>query len=249
MVSSLLLQGSRVKVNHAARRPIVMSWREISWPGCGRVLLRQVSLDSFDRERSRDAILSAEELRRASHFRRERDRRRFVAGRTFVRECLGELLGVGPDRIVFGAGAFGRPEILAPATSLSFSLAHAGGQALLAVASNGRVGVDIEEQHAAPNAEALAPRALAPEELEQFHARPAGERESFFLERWTAKEALLKAAGIGFSCDPASLALARDPGGFFTGSGEPRIAGLRARLVDAGPGWIAALAIEAEEAA
>jgi len=219
-----------------------MSWREISWPGCGRVLLRQFPLDSFDTERSRDAILSAEELRRASHFRRERDRRRFVAGRAFVRESLGELLGVAPDRIVFGAGPFGKPEMLAPAISLSFSLAHAEGQALLAVASNGRVGVDIEEQHAAPDAQALAVRALAPEELERFRSRPAAERESFFLTHWTAKEALLKAAGVGLSSDPTRIVLERDQDGCFIGRGDPAIEGLQAWLVDAGPGFIAALA-------
>ena len=219
-----------------------MSWREVSWPGCSRVLLRQFPLDSFDTEGSRDAILSAEELRRASHFRRARDRRRFVAGRAFVRESLGELLGVAPDRIVFGTGAFGRPEILSPATSLSFSLAHAEGEALLAVATNGRVGVDIEERHAAPDAEALAARALAPEELEEFLLRPAAERESFFLVRWTAKEALLKAAGVGLSSDPARIVLERGQDGCFIGRGDPAIQGLRAGLVDAGPRFIAALA-------
>ena len=226
-----------------------MSWREISWPGCGRVLLRQFPLDSFDKERSRDAILSAEELRRASHFRRERDRRRFVAGRTFVRESLGELLGVAPDRIVFGTGAFGRPEILAPATSLSFSLAHAGGEALLAVASNGRVGVDLEPLDAAPDADTLAARALAPEELERFRSRPAAEREAFFLTRWTVKEALLKAVGVGLSSDPAQIVLERDEEGSFTGRGEPAIEGLQACLIDAGPGFIAALAGESPRTA
>lgn len=162
-----------------------------------------------------------------------------------MRKSLGELLGVAPGEIVFGAGAFGKPEILSPATTLSFSLAHAEGEALLAVAFRGRVGVDIEARDAAPDVDALAARALAPEELRQLRRLPAQEREAFFLARWTMKEALLKAAGVGLSSDPSRIVLEAGEEGSFTARGEPATEGLEAWLVDAGPGFLAALAAEA----
>lgn len=223
-----------------------MTWRAISRPGCAVVLLAGFDLDSPPESGERPAaeILSREEIERAGRLRRAQDARRFLAGRTRTRSALGELLGVAPERLVFADGPFGRPEIGDPPTSLSFSLAHAGARAVLAVTEDGRVGVDIEGRGAAPDAEALASRALAPQEIEELFARPAAEREAFFLSRWTAKEALLKAAGIGLSSDPARITLERDARGGFIARGEPRIAGLTAWHVDAVPGFLVALAAE-----
>jgi 4'-phosphopantetheinyl transferase len=222
-----------------------VKWLEISLPGCRGVLVARFDLDSPEENpRPDEGVLSAEEIRRARRFVREEDARRFVAGRAWIRRALGELLGAAPGRIVLAARPFGKPEIREPASSLSFSLAHAGAQALLAVAQGGRVGVDIEARDAAPDAETLAPRALAPRELEEFHARPLEEREPFFLARWTAKEALLKAAGIGLSSDPARITLEPEADGSFLGRGESRIAGLRAWPLEAGPRFVAALAAE-----
>lgn len=220
-----------------------MTWLAISPPGCRTVLVSRCDLDCRGAHpRPREAVLSAEELRRAERFTREEDARRFSAGRAWVRRELGRLLDVAPGRIVFAAGPFGRPEIVHPMTSLSFSLAHSGARAILAASLEGRVGVDIESGDAAPDAETLAARALAPAELEEFCACPAAEREAFFLARWTAREALLKAAGVGLSSDPGRIALEPRGGGSFSGRGEPRIAGLRAWPLEAGPGFIAALA-------
>ncbi len=225
-----------------------MKWLEFSRPGCRKVLLARCDLDSPEEDPRRDEeVLSAEEIRRAGRFAREEDARRFLAGRAWMRRALGGLLGVAPGRLVFAAGPFGKPEIRDPASSLSFSLAHAGARALLAAAQAGRVGVDIEPRGAAPDAETLASRALAPPELEAFHARPPEEREAFFLARWTAKEALLKAAGIGLSSDPVRIALEPEAGGSYRGRGEPRIAGLRAWPLEVGPRFVAALAAEAHQ--
>jgi 4'-phosphopantetheinyl transferase len=222
-----------------------VTWQTISRPGCATLLLSGFDLDSPPEKSWAPAeALSREEIERAARFRRARDARRFLAGRMRTRSALAELLGIAPERIAFAAGPFGRPEIRYPATSLSFSLAHAGGRAVLAVAEGGRVGVDIEPRDAAPDAEALASRALAPRELEELFARPSSERESFFLSRWTAKEALLKAAGIGFACDPARITLQRDAQGGFGARGEPRIAGLTAWHVEEAPGFLVALAAD-----
>ncbi len=223
-----------------------MKWRTISRPGCAAVLLAGFDLDSPPERGERPAaeILSREEVARAGRFRRSRDARRFLAGRSRTRLALGELLGVAPERLVFADGPFGKPEIRFPAASLSFSLSHAGARAMLAVAEEGRVGVDIEARDAAPDAEALASRALAPAEIEELFALPSAEREAFFLSRWTAREALLKAAGIGLSSNPARIRLERDALGGFLPRGEPRIAGLVAWHFDAAPGFLVALAAE-----
>jgi len=226
-----------------------MNWRELSRPGSPGVLLAQFDLDSPEQGRDAfcEAILSPDEIRRAGRLARAVDARRFLAGRERTRRALGEFLGVAPERIVFGYGPHGKPEVLPPSAPVSFSLAHAGAHLLLAIARAGRVGVDLEARDAAPDAEALAERALAPSEQDELSARPAFEKALYFLARWTAKEALLKAAGVGLSRDPARFALERDAAGALVGRGEPAIAGLRAWPVDAGPGFVAALATESEE--
>jgi 4'-phosphopantetheinyl transferase len=220
-----------------------MNWRQVSPPGSRSVLLGELDLDSADEARD-SAFLSPEEIERAGRFRRRQDARRFVAARAWMRRGLGELLGVAPGRILLAAGPFGKPEILDSPVPLSFSLAHAGARALLAVAEDATVGVDLEARGAAPDAEVLAPVALAPDELAEFHSLPARECEPFFLARWTAKEALLKAAGLGLSREPAGISLVPDAGGALVPRGEPRLSGLRAHLLDVGPLFIAALATE-----
>lgn len=189
--------------------------------------------------------LPRDEREAADRYRFPRDARRFLAGRVFLRRTLARLLGTHPSRFRFEAGPHGKPEIAFPAgTSLAFNLSHAGGSALLAVAWRRRIGVDLEPWNAAPDADVLAPRVLAFAELGEFRILDPDRRIRFFLQRWTAKEALLKAAGVGLGADPSRISLAADGGSGFLGDAGS-LGLFRVQAVDELPGFVAALATDA----
>jgi len=143
-------------------------------------------------------ILDADELARAGRLRFERDRQRFVARRALLRRILGEQLGVEPASIRYRRTANGKPALV-DADGPAFSTSHADGLAIVALATQGDVGVDVERLRSMPDALDIARRFFAVRELEHLGAQPASVRSEAFLRLWTAKEACVKVLGRGLS--------------------------------------------------
>ena len=220
-----------------------MNWNEVLPAGGRNVLLAWFDLDAED---AVFETLSREERARAKRFRCERDARRFAAGRTAVRRALGGLLGIAPRDVAIAAGAHGRPELAHRGVPRPFSFAHAGAKAVLAVVEAGSVGVDVEARDAAPDADELAPMTMPAAELREFRELPASKRREEFLRRFTAREAVLKAAGTGFCCDPRSISL-RPEGGALRASGDSRVEGLFAWPLKVDAGFVASLATDRKD--
>src|ERR671926_68230 len=72
-------------------------------------------------ERAR-AVLSGDELDRASHFVHDVHRNRYIAGRLALRELLAGYLDVAPADVRFVYSDYGKPEV--PGGTLRFSVAH-----------------------------------------------------------------------------------------------------------------------------
>ena len=70
---------------------------------------------------------------------------------------------------------------------------------MIALADGVRVGVDIEVERRRVRLDALAARVLSPEEHADWLAVDPARQLHAFLERWTAKEAFLKAIGAGIT--------------------------------------------------
>ena len=107
----------------------------------------------------------------------------------------------------FGRNAHGKPWLAPPdgAPAPRFSIAHAPGALLCAVASGGELGCDVEAaaRGSGAVAERLSRRYYAPSERAAMEALPAGEpRRRRFLELWTLKEAYVKALGRGIAAAP-----------------------------------------------
>lgn len=148
-----------------------------------------------------DCLCHAEQAHCAS-LRLPADRRRFAGARVALRTVLAPRLGCTPAALQFRTGSHGKPYVEGPAAP-AFNVAHAGDHAWIALAeAGGEVGVDIERMDPALDRETL--RELA------AHCFTRGERawlarlpadawpRAFFL-LWTAKEALLKALGLGIA--------------------------------------------------
>lgn len=82
-----------------------------------------------------------------------------------------------------------------------FSLSHCDGAVAVAV-SRADVGVDIETERPALR-ERMAQKILNESELTLYENTPESERVRFLLEKWTAKESLFKAYGMGSAFIPA----------------------------------------------
>ena len=155
-----------------------------------------------------DPLLTPRERQRCAAFRREIDAARHATGRRLAREAIHELLGVGAETVRLAVDADGptrgrpRPTVDGSAVDAHVSIAHAG-QVVLVAAARVPCGIDVEL------VEGLASLlgndvVFSPGELGVLAT--AG-RESLALATswWTAKEAALKALGIGLRDDPATL--------------------------------------------
>lgn len=119
--------------------------------------------------------LPAAERERAAAIVRPEARRRWVAARLALREVLARYLGGDPARIELRLGERGKPMLAAPGPPLHFNLSHSGDRALIAVAPDHEVGVDVQRM-----------RRLRGREL------PAE-----FYAAWTRREAIAKCHGVG----------------------------------------------------
>lgn len=155
-------------------------------------------------------LLSDEELERVARLRRPADRVRAVAARATLRRLLGEALSCAPRRVRLGAGGHGKPRLLAR-HGPAFNVAHAGECVMIALGGEGiaAVGVDVEHRDPTADVAALAPHALTAEERLALaaDAHPA----HTFYDYWSAKEAALKALGVGVSEHLLRLSVRRPP--------------------------------------
>lgn len=159
--------------------------------------------------------LCPDEQARAARFVAAHARDEFVAARRVLRTVLGAILGQDAATIALIAAPNHKPT-LAPTTGtgLDFSLSHSGGWITCAFCSSGRIGVDLElaTRDTRNDPMALARVVCTPGEIRYIDCLTIGEKRPAFLDLWRRKEALIKAAGLGFAGDPKSVAVLGDDG-------------------------------------
>ncbi len=197
----------------------------------------------LDREEVRSALLSEDERARADRFHFKPDGRRWAASRTLLRLTLAGYLQTVPESLEFEIGSWGKPSLRG--CPLRFNLSHSGGAALLAVAWEREVGIDIEEAGRKLSPEVLAPQVLSLREQAWLRDQVPEQRDSAFLMLWTAKEAYAKAIGQGLSFPLARLTLLPEVGfDQFEVSQTVSPRSISVCRLDAGPDHLAALALE-----
>jgi 4'-phosphopantetheinyl transferase len=146
-------------------------------------------------------LLSADEIQRAGHFYFEKDRRRFIIGRAWLRILLGTYMQVQPAEVCLSYGTHGKPQVagLASGDVLHFNLSHAQGLALYAFTWNRAIGVDVEHIHPLEEAAQIVAYFFSEEEKAVFNQLPIEQQQQMFFKSWTQKEAYLKAIGEGLS--------------------------------------------------
>jgi len=138
------------------------------------------------------SFLSEEERARAGRFRITADRDRFAASHGWLRTVISWYVGIAPSRIAIRT-EHGKPRLAD--SSLTFSLAHSGDFALIAVAEGREIGVDVECEREIGEADEIA-RLICGHAERRAVERDAN-RHVALLRCWVRKEAFAKAVGLG----------------------------------------------------
>ena len=190
------------------------------------------------------------ERRRALRLVREDLRQRYVLAHGGLRTVLSKYLGVTPDVVALDRSTTGKPFLtkkLRERSAITFNLSHAHSRALIAVSQAQEVGVDLEYVRPEVEVAKLSNRYFTRAEHSAIMEAPEEQRAMRFFRYWVAKEALLKAQGIGLrGLSDCEICLEKDGvdtevrtrlGAQFTDT-------LRVRLLSCEQGWEAAVAAQ-----
>jgi 4'-phosphopantetheinyl transferase len=194
---------------------LVASTTDRATDGRHTVHVWTVTLGASALRREDLSILSTDERRRAFGFAADCLRRRFVTARVALRRVLAQYLRIPPVNLRFRYGCFGKPQLLTQADRpIYFNLSHSEDRAVIAVTTEGRVGIDLEWVPADGIWDTVAPvaaRFFTAMDRDALMALPRCERLRGFYQIWTRKEAHLKACGLGVAgLDRFSMAVAGD---------------------------------------
>ena len=188
---------------------------------------------SSDESRELERTLSPAEIDRADRFGTPALRARWVAGRAALRRLLGAALGVDPAAVPLRRGTRGRPE-LASEHALDFNVSHTDNVALIGIAAGlprgARIGVDVEREDRAVNADGLARKFMTARERAAMAPLDEQARRRQFLRLWTCKEAMSKATGDALSAPFRDIDVGLDDSPRLLAGPPPYVAG-RWRLV------------------
>jgi len=198
--------------------------------------------------------LDEAERARLAAYRRAADRDRFLVGCALAKTVIAACTGARPEQVSFDRTCrqcgrpHGKPAVAGGGPE--FSVAHSGALIAVAVACD-PVGVDVEQidGRARPlggdgDPDALARLVLAEPERAALAAADPPARARAFLVAWARKEAVTKATGDGLSAPFSQIVVAA--------AGPPRVTSwpypqapesVSVLDLDAGPGYVAALAV------
>ena len=146
-----------------------------------------------------ETILSDDELVKANRFHFDKHRRCYIASHGMLRKILSRYIYLNPSQIQFNYSPLGKPTLAFGGNHvpLSFNLSHSNQLALIAVALNRSIGIDIEFMRFNTDLESIAEQYFSPSEYETIKSFSPYQRHSSIFDLWTLKEAYLKATGEG----------------------------------------------------
>lgn len=154
-------------------------------------------------------LLSADELTRANRFKFAQHRRRFIVARASLRRILGDYVACPPADLIFQTTSFGKPWIDTP-LMLEFNLSHSHELAVIGVARQRKIGIDVEYLDRRHSSLDIARHYFSSHEADALFSLPKEEQQLAFLRIWTRKEAYIKAIGEGLSHPLRTFAMTLD---------------------------------------
>ena len=114
------------------------------------------------------------------------------------------LRRAGVEGYRFACAPQGKP-YLVDHPDLQFNLSHTKGLIAVALGADHPIGVDVERLATPQTYRELAPRVMTPAECAYMADQAEAGAEDRFTQLWAAKEALMKATGLGFGLPPREI--------------------------------------------
>jgi 4'-phosphopantetheinyl transferase len=191
--------------------------------------------------------LSGDEQERVNRLVSERHRQQFMVAHAVLRVVLSRYCGQRPQELVIQKTSAGKP-FLTDSTAIRFNLTHSHGRALIAIAKDREVGIDLEKLRPEVDVVGLAKRFLSGQDQAFIEAAGPERRHERFLQVWVAREAVFKAAGKGITFplhrDHVALSSDEKEGCLIRGEGGSEGTNMPIRFLPLEPGWVGAVAAE-----
>ncbi|MDB0544468.1 4'-phosphopantetheinyl transferase superfamily protein [Ralstonia solanacearum] len=149
-------------------------------------------------------LLSPDEKIRVNRLRFEADRLRWIRTRAAVRRVLSRYCGVPAHQLKFESGQWGKPRLCDDVRSLEFNLGHSNTCAVVVLTQDNPVGIDIELEDE-PLVDGMERTILCDRERATWLQLPPSDRRLALVRAWCAKEACVKAAGVGLAGDAFAI--------------------------------------------
>lgn len=164
-------------------------------PPAGTVDVWRIPLDVPDWLRPR-VTACLDEAERLTRTRMRVGAERWAVARGARREILARCVGALPAALRMDADQNGKPRLLGD-TTVHFNTSSRDGLALLAIATDRDIGVDLEMEDIAGDVAEVARQFLLPRERAEIEASPPDQRSHRFALAWTRYEAVRKLRGLG----------------------------------------------------
>jgi 4'-phosphopantetheinyl transferase len=154
----------------------------------------------FDQENylSYFPLLSEDEKIRADRLKNPRSASQQIISRGILRLLLGNYTGKDPKDLVFSYSKFGKPVLTNTERSdIFFNLSHSGNLLLIAIGKGKHIGIDVEKIDGKIDIFGISSLVFSNDE--RYSLSRSLDPVQNFYELWTAKEAILKSTGLGFS--------------------------------------------------
>jgi 4'-phosphopantetheinyl transferase len=199
------------------------------------------------------SCLSSGERQRVDRFVFPRDRVHHTVAHGVLRHLLGRYCDISPESLQFSVTAAGKPALQSPgrAGGLHFNLTHSGGRALLGVSQGRELGIDLEEVRSNIEALSISRNYFFGSERDAIEGELSANRDKTFFRYWVAKEAVLKAQGIGLGFPLDQFRVDFLPGGevarIETFDASKLDGAWMVRMLPCDDGWLAAVAARGED--
>jgi len=146
-------------------------------------------------------LLSDAEMVRFDRFRQSADKERHALAHSLKRAVISQYLSCAPSGLSFTQSSHGKPFCL-HSEAPHFNLSHSGDWVVLAVSTEGEVGVDVEFVREL-DTDSVIRRVSSAQEIDMY--QNSDSPSQYFLRLWTQKEAISKACGQGISVGLSSI--------------------------------------------
>lgn len=158
-------------------------------------------------------LLSAEEKGRSERLINFIHRKRMIAAHGFMRTVLASYLQRPAQSLEFTRANRGKPSLkpLSNEPDIQFNLSHSHNLAILAVAINQALGIDLEFMDRKHEWKKIIHRFFSNREQAAIFSLPEAQQEQAFYQVWTRKEAHMKVTGQGLHLGPSQFTVSVPP--------------------------------------